>query len=259
MGTVAAIMPFMADTFDTLKDVVFGALCIKSESWALRLAGVASLAWLPWVHYTLLGDTECVADLSGSYFPFASAQPVNDEPEAAEGGGCCWPKVEKCLHELYKQTTPGKIRLLLWEAGLQGVFALLYVFLEGGSKFVAVMQLAVPLLQTAFGWLCNGQLGRWTMRATGQRLAGAFASGNVPLQASLLGTILRAEEELRDTALAEARRGIQPELLTKTTLTDLEGLSPSAWGAVLLLSKVLTTIKIEGRPGLLSLRDEGAK
>ena len=88
MGTVAALMPFKADTFDTLKDVVSGALCIMSESWALPLAGFASLAWLPWVHSTLLRDTECVADISGSYFPFASAQPVHDESEVllAESG-----------------------------------------------------------------------------------------------------------------------------------------------------------------------------
>ena len=72
-----------------------GALCIMSDSWELRLAGFASLVWLPCVHYTLLDDIDCVADLSGSYFPFASAQPANDEPEAAEGEGRCWPKVEK--------------------------------------------------------------------------------------------------------------------------------------------------------------------
>ncbi|CAE7745568.1 NLRC3 [Symbiodinium necroappetens] len=250
LGTVAATMPFLADTFDTLKDVVFAGLCMLSESWALRLTGFASLAWLPWVHYRLLRDTDCVADLSGSYFPFASAQPVDDEAQAAEGEGCCWPKVEKCLHELYKQTTPGKIRLLLWEAGPQGVFALLYVFIEGGSKFVPLMQLAVPLLQTALGWLGNEQLGRWTMRSTGKRLAGAFASGNIPLQTSLLQTILHAEAELGDTALAEARRGINPELLTKTTLsgTDLEGLSLWAVGAVVRLSKTLHTIERAGSP-----------
>ncbi|CAE7935414.1 Nlrc3, partial [Symbiodinium sp. KB8] len=245
LGTVAAIMPFLADTFDTLKDVVFAGLCLLSKSLALNMAGFASLAWLPWVHCTLLRDTDCVADLSGSYFPFASAQPVNDEAEAAEGEECCWPKVEKCLHELYKLTAPGKIRLLLWEGGPQGVFALLYVCLEGGSKFVPFMQLALPLLQTAFGWLGNEQLGRWTMRSTGKRLCGAFASGNIPLQTSLLQTILDAEEELGDTALAEARRGINPELLTKTTLSrnDLEGLSPWAVGAVVRLSKTLIRIK----------------
>ena len=124
VGAVAATMPFMADSFDTLKDVVFGALCIMSDSWELRLAGFASLVWLPCVHYMLLRvDIECLADLSGSYFPFASAQPANDESdesEAAEGEGCCWPKVEKSLHELYKQTTPGKIRLLLWGSRAAG-------------------------------------------------------------------------------------------------------------------------------------------
>ncbi|CAE7439493.1 Nlrc3 [Symbiodinium necroappetens] len=259
LGTVAATMPFLADTFDTLKDVVFAGLCMLSESWALRLTGFASLAWLPWVHYRLLDDTDCAADLSGSYFPFASAQPVDDEAEAAQGEGCCWPKVEKCLHELYKQTTPGKIRLLLWEAGPQGVFALLYVFIEGGSKFVPLMQLAVPLLQTALGWLGNEQLGRWTMRSTGKRLAGAFASGNVPLQTSLLQTVLDAEEELREAALAKARRGINPELLTATTLSqrDLKGLSPLAVGEVVRLSKTLLTIERSGFNEFLGV--EGAK
>ena len=242
------------------KDVVFGALCIMSDSWELRLAGFASLVWLPCVHYTLLDDIDCVADLSGSYFPFASAQPANDEPEAAEGEGRCWPKVEKSLYELYKQTTPGKIRLLLWEAGPQGVFALLYVSLEGGSKFVTFMQLAAPLLQAAFGWLCNEQLGRWTMRSTGKRLAGAFSSGNVPLQTSLLRTILHAEEELRETALAEARKGInviKPEVLTKTTWKgeDLRGFSPLALGGMVLLSQTVITIDIS----VAGIGDEGAK
>ena len=261
LGAVAATMPFMADSFDTLKDVVFGALCIMSERWELRLAGFASLVWLPCVHYTLLDDNECVADLSGSYFPFASTQPANDESETAEGEGRCWPKVEKSLHELYKQTTPGKIRLLLWEAGPQGVFALLYVFLEGGSKFVTFMQLAAPLLQAAFGWLCNEQLGRWTMRSTGKRLAGAFSSGNLPLQHSLLRTILHAEEELRETALAEARKGImnviKPEVLSKTTwsMEDLRGFSPLAFGEIILLSQTVITIHISHA----DIGDEGAK
>ena len=209
---------------------------------------IGLIGFIGLIHYRLLRETDCVADLSGSYFPFASAQPVDDEAQAAEGEGCCWPKVEKCLHELYKQTTPGKIRLLLWEAGPQGVFALLYVFIEGGSKFVPLMQLAVPLLQTALGWLSNEQLGRWTMRSTGKRLFGAFVSGNVPLQTSLLQTILHAEAELGDTALAEARRGFNPELLNATTLskTDLEGLSPLVVGAVVRLSKTLLIIERSG-------------
>eukprot|EP00439_Symbiodinium_sp_Y106_P041289 s5121_g5.t1 len=208
MGTVAALMPFKVDTFDTLKDVVSGALCIMSESWALPLAGFASLAWLPWVHSTLLRDTECVADISGSYFPFASAQPVHDESEVllAESG------------ELFAraQTTPGKIRLLLWEAGPQGVFALFCFF---GMR-VQVCHLHAAGSSTPLNslWLAMQRAAQPVDDALHREApGGALASGNVPLQTLLLGIILHAEEELRETASAQARRGIQPEPLTATT------------------------------------------
>eukprot|EP00435_Cladocopium_sp_Y103_P072379 s374_g40.t1 len=39
-----SILPFISDQFDTLKDIIFGALCFQSEHWAIQSLGV--LSWL---------------------------------------------------------------------------------------------------------------------------------------------------------------------------------------------------------------------
>ncbi|CAE7831885.1 Nlrc3 [Symbiodinium sp. CCMP2592] len=102
LGTVAANMPFMADSFDTLKDVVFGALCIMSEHWALRLAGFASLVWLPCVHYRLLRDIEWTSRAVTSPLPARSQRTMNLKLQKVKGGaGRKWRKV--CTSSTSKQ------------------------------------------------------------------------------------------------------------------------------------------------------------
>ena len=48
---------------------------------------------------------------------------------------------------LYKQVTPTKRELLLWENVPQGVAAIFFLYLEGGSLFVGVINLAIPVGQ----------------------------------------------------------------------------------------------------------------
>jgi len=210
MGTVAALMPFKADTFDTLKDVVSGALCIMSESWALPLAGFASLAWLPWVHSTLLRDTECVADLSGSYFPFASAQPVHDESEVllAESG-VLFARALQANNSRQDQASA---------LGSRAAGCLCPILFFGMRVQVCHLHAAGSSTPLNSLWLAMQRAAQPVDDALHREApGGALASGNVPLQTLLLGIILHAEEELRETASAQARRGIQPEPPTATT------------------------------------------
>lgn len=42
------------------------------------------------------------------------------------------------------------MRLLAWESGPQGLAAIAYLRLEGGSPFVVVLQIIVPLVQLLY-------------------------------------------------------------------------------------------------------------
>eukprot|EP00438_Fugacium_kawagutii_P027140 Skav222439 [mRNA] locus=scaffold1766:125740:127554:+ [translate_table: standard] len=54
-GTVTGTFPLIADAYDTLKDVLVGALCIHSDHIFLQGLGVASLVYLAAIHLIFLG------------------------------------------------------------------------------------------------------------------------------------------------------------------------------------------------------------
>ena len=80
LESISAMAPFVADSFDTLKDIIFAGLCFMSEHWFLKIVGVASWIWLPLIYARLLRDEHCASHLSASYFPFDSA-PTRAEAE----------------------------------------------------------------------------------------------------------------------------------------------------------------------------------
>ena len=202
LGTIAAMMPFLADSFDMLKDVVFAGLCLMSGHWEVKVMGILSWAWLVFVYYNFLDDTKARAELSLMYKPFSAAVPQSAQPKE-DPKDCMqsvWAKLEKALYELYKQTTSAKRKLILWESGPQGLAAVVYLWREGGSPFVGALQLALPAAQLLFAHVCHRPLAQWTIASTRRRLEAAHATDNTDLQRALLLSIL----DLEDPALSVA-------------------------------------------------------
>lgn len=54
-GSVAGTFPLIADAYDTLKDVLVGALCIHSDSRVLKVLGIISWLYLAAIHVVFLG------------------------------------------------------------------------------------------------------------------------------------------------------------------------------------------------------------
>ncbi|CAE7783542.1 unnamed protein product, partial [Symbiodinium pilosum] len=66
-ATIVGTWPIISDAYDTLKDVLFGALCIQSEHWLLKLIGVISWLYLILIHMYFARDDNCVTDLISCY------------------------------------------------------------------------------------------------------------------------------------------------------------------------------------------------
>ena len=67
---VSAVMPFASDAFDTLKDVLFGALCFKSRHLGVQILGGISWLYLLDFHLVLLRKTRLMRHVAphGHYF-----------------------------------------------------------------------------------------------------------------------------------------------------------------------------------------------
>ncbi|CAE7875830.1 NLRC3 [Symbiodinium microadriaticum] len=158
-ATLAGMVPFMSDNFDTLKDVIFGGLCWQSERPAVKAMAWISWLYIPAFHAYLLRKKRVLNELAShvlSVWTMATetedAQRQEPEgPDETEG-----PKKsgrfrrmwqDKLLPILYRQTTPTKQQMLLVENAPQAIMALLYTAAEGGSVIVSVLNIAVPILQ----------------------------------------------------------------------------------------------------------------
>eukprot|EP00438_Fugacium_kawagutii_P018123 Skav231586 [mRNA] locus=scaffold232:23139:26564:+ [translate_table: standard] len=127
-GTISATWPVIADTYDTLKDVLVGALCLHSDSMVLKVLGITSWLYLAAIRFVFLGwfpkikamvdghdldlgswwieDLVCVRFLSkgmahrfltemlGSYAPVmlcpTALKPGRQEPEDDACCSCLW-------------------------------------------------------------------------------------------------------------------------------------------------------------------------
>eukprot|EP00438_Fugacium_kawagutii_P027138 Skav222437 [mRNA] locus=scaffold1766:14219:16060:+ [translate_table: standard] len=54
-GTISATWPVISDTYDTLKDVLVGALCVQSDNMILKILGITSWVFLAAIHVVFLG------------------------------------------------------------------------------------------------------------------------------------------------------------------------------------------------------------
>lgn len=136
-----SMAPLLSDSYDTLKDAVFGALCLQSDRVGIQCMGVLAWIYLVGIHVYFVANKRCLAELASTYLPVLLTPAHSANEPRTEGQGCCMGLV---LPAVYKQLTPTKCKLLCIENGPQAVFAFIYLHVVGGSMFVAILNLAVP-------------------------------------------------------------------------------------------------------------------
>lgn len=171
-AAIAALMPVLSDAYDTLKDVLFGALCFASTS--LHWLGYVSLGYVAFIHCIMLCFNSLTMELAGSYLPALLAESSSDP---STGNGLT--KWEKFMGVVYKQTTFYKRSLLFLENLPQAIFAIIYLRYEGGSPLVATLNIGLPVAHFIWAWFCNKLLKTRLSQWFGNKLDIAMATGNV--------------------------------------------------------------------------------
>ena len=172
VACLTSLTPFVSDYFDTLKDAIFGALCVQSQH-----LGIQILGWLCWVyllaiHIFFVRRPTCFAELSSTYLSVLLASPASQEESG--GGGC----LQELLLLLYKQLTSTKREMLLIENVPQAVFSIAFLYFEGGSTFVTIVSLGVPIVQIVLTLLLTNPVRRCVATALGKKINEALIRGN---------------------------------------------------------------------------------
>ena len=184
VAAFTSMMPFLSDLFDTLKDVIFGSLCIQSEHVILKIVGFASLAYLVLFHaYFIyvsayvqgkgkLPGAHCSSELAASHLAVFLSAPIV-EGEASFG---FW---EGTVRPIFlQQLTPTKRTYLLIENIPQALFSVLFLCLEGGSPFVTAFSLVAPAVQLVLGAALFDSVMQAAVQAVGKKLSRAMHLGN---------------------------------------------------------------------------------
>ena len=222
VAAFTSMAPIISDFYDTLKDVIFGALCLQSEHLMIQILGVVSWLYLFLFHayFLLVGEKDCIkyiihrvdgqfcricccvhicsllcgakgglgehcfAELASSHLSVLLTSP---KVPGEWSGGCtamgCWEGT--ILPILYKQLTPSKQDYLLIENLPQAVFSVLFLLTEGGSFFVGVLNLLVPGVQILLTFLCFRPVLFAAAPALGKKLNRAMRNGDMVAAAFL--------------------------------------------------------------------------
>ena len=144
VACATSMIPTLSDYFDTLKDVIFSALCLNSDKDFIKFMGICSWIYLVAIHDYFVSDRQnCLAELCGTYVPLIAVPPAPKSTKESTDG--IWSGT--LLPLLYKQLTPTKRELLLWENVPQAGFSIIFLLVEGGSLFVSFVNLALPAFQ----------------------------------------------------------------------------------------------------------------
>ena len=230
VAAFTSMAPIISDFYDTLKDVIFGALCLQSEHLMIQILGVVSWLYLFLFHawFLLMGDKDrmdnvikslpcwlclclfccsnlcgakegevlgrhCMAELASSHLSVLLTSP---KVPGEWSGGCtaigCWEGT--ILPILYKQLTPSKRDYLLIENLPQAVFSVRFLLAEGGSFFVGVLNLLVPGVQILLTCLCFRPVLFAVAPALGKKLNRAMRNGDM-----VAAAFLWEETELGDS------------------------------------------------------------
>ena len=143
---------------------------ISSNSWAYAVG----FTWWPFMFILSSIGKNCLAELCGTYVPLIAVPPA---PKGTKGSGDgIWSGT--LLPLLYKQLTPTKRELLLWENVPQAGFSIIFLLVEGGSLFISFVNLALPAFQVILAFT----LFRWVRSAVGphlgKQLNGAMAAND---------------------------------------------------------------------------------
>ena len=87
MASFLSMMPFLSDYYDSVKDVIFGGLCMQSEYAVLKIVGVASWIYLLAIHVYFFMNPNSLAELTGTYLSVlvAAPKPKSDASPGAPG------------------------------------------------------------------------------------------------------------------------------------------------------------------------------
>ena len=180
VASFSSMAPFLSDQFDTLKDIIFGWLCWQSKHLFMKIVGVLSwsylLAFHAWFFYVrhardALG-ANCFNELAASHLSVLLIPPK----VTGERPGSCWEGI--ILPAIYKQVTKSKRDHLLIENVPQALMSVLFLAFEGGSIFVAALNLVIPGVQIVLTFLLFRPVRTAAIPALGKRLDKAMRSGN---------------------------------------------------------------------------------
>ncbi|CAL1150747.1 unnamed protein product [Cladocopium goreaui] len=196
---------FLSDQFDTLKDIIFGGLCLQSQHVFMKIVGVLSWSYLvafhAWFFYLArypprdwldrprrgaLG-ANCFNELATSHLSVLLIAPKVQ----GEWSGGCWEGI--ILPTIYRQVTKSKRHHLLIENVPQALMSVLFLAVEGGSFFVAALNLVIPGVQVALTFLLFEPVRSAAIPALGKRLNRAMKSGN-----TIAAKVLWEEVEIMD-------------------------------------------------------------
>ena len=92
--------------------------------------------------------------------------------------GSLWRFIVPLLPLLYKQVTPTKCELLLWENVPQAIGSIIFLLAEGGSLFVMVINLLIPICQVVATFVLFRPLRQAMGPDFGKKLGGAMDVGD---------------------------------------------------------------------------------
>eukprot|EP00438_Fugacium_kawagutii_P021765 Skav204660 [mRNA] locus=scaffold949:269704:285633:- [translate_table: standard] len=240
-GSISATWPVISDTYDTLKDVLVGALCVHSDSMLLKVLGITSWVYLAAIHFVFLGWLPPIRKMVDDYWESRTAwwwiehlvgsmflsenmaagfltemlgsyAPIIVCPTALKPGR---PQEEDdaCCSCLWKMCS----RLSNFFHGMMEAFSGIaykqaYMAIEGGSIFVAVLNVAVPILQISLAFLLHEPLRRKAAPWFAKRLKLALENKDVVMEKHI------REEAFEDIGIFTA---VAPHLADYEGFTEL--------------------------------------
>eukprot|EP00438_Fugacium_kawagutii_P033483 Skav230636 [mRNA] locus=scaffold1673:295704:297552:+ [translate_table: standard] len=244
-GAFVSLAPFISDAVDTLKDTIFCFLCFQSQFLVLKVIGAVSWLYLVAIHIYFIRSDDTLAELAGCYLPVLSALP---KPEVRGDNHCCESGWNAALLLLYKQTTPTKRKLLVIENLPQALFSIIFLFLEGGSIFVGVINLGIPVAQIAAAVVFFRPLLNLVAPELGKKLSTFLKKPDFLKAKQLWDEVFRWDQDLLRKALPQLR-GARPQ----DAVEDAE-LDPNNDEALKILGVVLQ-IAIEDQGDLRNVPD----
>ena len=180
VASFSSMAPFLSDQWDTLKDIIFGGLCLQSQHVFMKIVGVLSWSYLLAFHafFFLLqyvGEVRApnwFNELATSHLSVLLTAPKVQ----GEWSGGCWEGI--ILPTIYRQVTNSKRHHLLIENVPQALMSALFLAFEGRSIFVTVLNLVVPWVHIVLASALFKPVRAAAIPALGKRLNRAMKSGN---------------------------------------------------------------------------------